>query len=82
MNNVKQATQKAEQYLTNLIPGATNIVLEEIELTEDEKYWFITLSYNDPSESKSVQNIFGKTVKIFKIRRDDGEVMAMKIRSV
>lgn len=82
MNNVKLATQKAEQYLTNLIPGAKNIVLEEVELTEDEKYWFITLSYNDPSESLSVQNIFGKTIKVFKIRRDDGEVMAMKIRSV
>jgi hypothetical protein len=82
VNDVKQATQKAEQYLTNLIPGATNIVLEEVELTEDERYWFITLSYDDPEEGKSVRNIFGKTVKMFKIRRDDGEVMAMKIRSV
>ena len=80
MIDVKQATQKAEKYLTTLVPDVTDIMLEEVELTDDEKFWFITLSYKDPLAGRSISNIFGKTLKVFKIRTDNGEVMAMKIR--
>lgn len=80
MIDVKQAAQAAEQYLKNLFPSITNIMLEEVELTDDEQFWLITLSYSPISS----ENIFGlvKDVKIFKIRRDNGEIMAMKIRKV
>lgn len=80
MIDVKQATQRAEQYLKGMILGASNIVLEEVELTDDEQFWLITLSYNDPAEG--IKQIFGKTVKVFRIRRKDGEVIAMKIREL
>lgn len=78
--DAKEATNNAVQYLKRLIPNITNIILEEVELTDDEQFWLITLSYNELSTG--IQNMFGKTIKIFKIRKDNGEVMAMRIRKV
>lgn len=78
--DAKEATNNAVQYLKRLIPNITNIILEEVELTDDEQFWLITLSYNELSTG--IQNMFGKTIKIFKIRKDNGEVMAMRIREV
>jgi len=78
--DVKRAAQNAELYLKSLVLNVSNIMLEEVELTDDEQFWLITLSYNDLSTG--IQNMFGKTVKIFKVRRDNGEVISMKIRSI
>lgn len=80
MITVKQAARNAEQYLTSLVTGVTDIILEEVESADDEQFWFITLSYKEPFPG--IQNIFGKTAKIFKIRKSDGEVVSMKIRKV
>ncbi|MEW6607639.1 MAG: hypothetical protein AB1414_09335 [bacterium] len=78
MIDVKQATQNAVEYLKSMFVGVTNIALEEMELTEDEQFWLITLSYSNPEE---IVGMF-KTIKIFKVRRDTGEVVAMKIRKI
>ncbi|MBU0567852.1 hypothetical protein KJ693_07415 [bacterium] len=90
MINVKEAAQKAAQYLKSLVLDATDIMLEEVELTDDEQSWLITLSYTASSASTGssvaadIQNIFGfgKTAKVFKIKSDNGKVMSMKIRKV
>ncbi|MBU0699797.1 hypothetical protein KKE26_00635 [bacterium] len=83
MIDVKEAAQRASQYLQCLISSAKDITLEEVELTDDEKFWFITLScYNIASD---VQSLFGNTIKVFKVfkvKRDNGEVISMKIRTV
>lgn len=78
MIDVKQATNNAVQYLRSMFVGVTNIALEEMELTEDEQFWLITLSYNNTEE---MIGMF-KTIKMFKVRRDTGEVVAMKIRKI
>ncbi|MDI6735515.1 MAG: hypothetical protein QME42_04865 [bacterium] len=80
MADVGQAAQMAELYLRSLVPNVSNIMLEEVELSDDEQFWLITLSYNDLSTG--IQNMFGKTVKLFKVRKDNGEVISMKIRKV
>ena len=45
---VKEATDKAVNYLTNFYPEADRVKLEEVEITDDNKFWNITLSYDEP----------------------------------
>jgi len=39
MINVKEAINKAKEYLVNFFPEAENVLLEEVELTADKFYW-------------------------------------------
>jgi len=57
----------------------TDIRVEEIELSEDELYWYITLGYSAKIEEPS---FFAEKYKTFKIQSKDGAVVAMKMRKV
>jgi DNA polymerase III delta subunit len=74
---IKEAATRAATHLNDLIPGAKNIQLEEVESTDYDKIWAITLSYYE------ADSLFGgKCYKILNVRKTDGEVLSMKIRSV
>jgi hypothetical protein len=83
--DAKEATKKAAEYLHDIKHiGLDNISIEEIEMTEDKKYWLITLGYVQYTRI----SIFGPTpiekkiYKIFKVDANTGEIISMKIRSV
>jgi hypothetical protein len=85
MIDVKQAADVAAHYLVDLFPNQTlsNVQLEEVELTDDEKYWLITLSY--PIQLRiSPLNLPAtkKEYKLLKIDSQTGKVRAMKIRKL
>lgn len=85
MIDVKQAAQSASNFIAGLYSNETisDVMLEEVELSEDEMYWLITLSF--PSPSSSSHPIFGgggRRYKIFKVDADTGEVLSMKIREL
>ncbi len=84
MINVKEATDKAKEYLVSFFPDAENVQLEEVEMTEDKAHWFVTISYEGISNSVASSLLVGKTVlyKIFKIDAQLGEVISMKIRDI
>ncbi len=93
MIDVKQAVKVAAEYLVDLYaPDAfSDVQLEEVELTEDENYWLITLSYKKPMTEVNLLGPIGimadlakneKGYKIFKIEADTGKVVSMKIRIV
>jgi len=84
MINVKEATDKAKEYLVSFFPDAENVQLEEVEMTEDKAHWFVTISYEGISNSVASSLLVGKTVlyKIFKIDAKGGEVISMKIRDI
>jgi len=92
MVDVTSAVTSARDYLQSiqhlLDNPLENLRLEEIELTEDEKYWLITLGYDVPGKPQTMSQIFGpgsnylREYKLFRISSDDGEVEAMKIRNV
>ena len=84
MINVKEATDKAKEYLVSFFPDAENVHLEEVEMTEDKAHWFVTISYEGISNSVASSLLVGKTVlyKIFKIDAKQGEVISMKIRDI
>lgn len=92
MINVKDAAKSAAEYFANLYSDQnySDVLLEEVELTTDEKHWLITLSYAyEPPPSILDQFPAGvpprpkpRKYKVFKIDSATGNVEAMKIRSL
>ncbi|HVG20799.1 MAG TPA: hypothetical protein VNI02_17260 [Blastocatellia bacterium] len=89
MLDVKEAARTAAEYFATLYDPKTysDLQLEEVELTEDQKYWLITLSY---ASTNATQTQFGallnlpvsRKYKQFKIDAETGQVQAMVIRKV
>ena len=93
MVDVKEAAKQAADYFRKIYSDKpyTDVLLEEVELSDDEKYWLITLSYEYELPIFSLPSgldPFGKRkdgprkYKLFKIDADTGNVKAMKIRSL
>ena len=84
MIKVKEASDKAKEYLISFFPDAEKVQLEEVELTDDKGHWFITLSYEGVSNSVASSLLVGKSVryKIFKLDAESGDVISMKIRDI
>ena len=83
MLDVKEAAQRASAYFAGLYSAETlsDVQLEEVELSEDGRYWLITLSYPERNELPGLLK-FKRKYKVFKIDGDTGEVKSMKIRKV
>ena len=75
MISAKQAAQKAAVYLQE-IKSVYDVSLEEIELSDNERYWLVTLSYSSNSLLSSNQEPW----KIFKVDAETGKVLSMKSR--
>jgi hypothetical protein len=82
MINVQEAIKKASSYLTTFYPSVTNVRLEEVEITLDEKFWNITFSFDDASKSVMPFTISNREYKIIKINTDSGEFKSMKIGTI
>lgn len=84
MINVKEAIDKAKEYLVSFFPDAEQVQLEEVELSGDKTHWLITLSYEGVSTSVASSLLVGKSLlyKIFKLDAKTGEVISMKIRNI
>lgn len=85
MIDVKQAAQSASNFIVGLYSNETisDVMLEEVELSEDGKLWLITLSFFTPPSSPHIfLNNRVKQYKIFKVDTDTGEVLSMKIREL
>lgn len=85
MLDVKQASKLATEYFASLYENKYhNLNLEEVEISEDGKYWYITLGY-DIERPFSVALPFTKTgreFKRFKIDIETGKVLSMQIRKI
>ncbi|MGF1515258.1 MAG: hypothetical protein ACFB5Z_16380 [Elainellaceae cyanobacterium] len=96
VKDVKTAVKSAYQYIQEFqdLMGADldDLRLEEVELSEDEKTWLVTLGYDVPIKRKSaldemMQSInaprgFKREYKLFAVNASTGEVESMKIRQV
>lgn len=91
--DVKSATNLAIEYFldtySKLITKGEmgGVRLEEIEKSEDEKYWYITVGYDDqpPKNLKSLADLVGRPIRRYKtitIDSKNGKVISMKIRQV
>lgn len=80
MINATEAANAAIEYLKSFYTGAKNIVLEEVELSEEKKSWSVTISFENALDSKSPSNIVARINKIFRVDNNSGQVIAMKSR--
>ncbi len=84
--DVKQATRIAMHYLFELMPALRNqnVMLEEVEQSDDGRYWLITLGYDSVSRAAVVLGLRGQAreYKTFKVDANTGEVLSMKIRAI
>lgn len=96
MVDLRTAVSSAHDYLISIqdiMGDLQDIRLEEVELSEDQKYWLITLGFDLPVNT---QNPFGissvitprgekllkREYKLFKVNSETNEVEAMKIRKL
>lgn len=92
--DVTSAVTAARNYFQTLKPllgdsPVENLRLEEVELSEDDKHWLITLGYDTPTMVQSVPAFLSpgskqplREYKLFRIDSTTGKVEAMKIRKV
>ena len=85
MIDVKEAAKSAIKYFTDIYgENIRGIAVEEVEMSDDEHYWYITIGYIDESKSTGFLQPFAqnRAYKIFEIDANDGTVKSMKIRDV
>ncbi|MBP0019555.1 MAG: hypothetical protein J7647_18635 [Cyanobacteria bacterium SBLK] len=91
--NVQTAVQIAINYFktiqNDLGDNIQDIRLEEVEISDDDKSWFITLGYDDPKQipynpilPDANYRQYERTYKIFEIAAETGKVKSMKIRKI
>jgi len=83
--DVKTAVATAVTYLKDLYSDEQlkNLRLEEVWLSDDEKYWYITIGYDSPTSVRDPLAILRppeREYKVLKVRVEDGRVVEMKIR--
>ncbi|MFW5845972.1 MAG: hypothetical protein ACOCXJ_07080 [Planctomycetota bacterium] len=83
MIDVKEAVRLATDYIKDLYDEREleDLTLEEVELSEDEQWWLVTLGH---ARRLSGMDGFGgqhrRCLRVFSIRADSGQVQSMKIR--
>ena len=86
INDVKDAVAKAVFYANSLLGSElTDFMLEEVELSDDGKYWLITVGFNrSEPQAGPLQALTGTTFrrvyKVVKIRKDNGQFVSMTMR--
>ncbi|MBW4544085.1 MAG: hypothetical protein KME25_06540 [Symplocastrum torsivum CPER-KK1] len=97
MITAKHAIKCAMDYLKSMKEdmgsgSISDIRLEEVELSEDEKDWLITLGYDVPVKDRILTDLgitnpaigqrYQREYKIFKVESKGGNVKSMKIRKI
>lgn len=85
MIDAKEAVKIAKSYFLDLFNDQllTNIQLEEVERTEDGKFWRVTIGYDRGSENQ-LRSILGETPRYYKVVTVDaftGQAESVKIRT-
>lgn len=92
MIDVRNAVAQSINYLQSihdLMGEPQNLRLEEVELSDDQKIWIITLGFTYKSDSdEMMKSVFGenynqnRVYKTFKVNAETGEVKGMNIRQL
>jgi hypothetical protein len=91
MVDVKQAVNKARGYLEDMyrIDQFKDILVEEVDLSEDNKFWDVTIGFTRLQESTSggpMATLIGQSAefkreyKVFRIDAETGDLRSMRSR--
>lgn len=92
MLTVKEAVQAAETWVRDLYPkkDLQHLRLEEVELSDDDRFWYITLGWAEPAVKESPlaaafrneMHVLPRVYKKLEVNAETGAVKSMKIRKV
>lgn len=93
MISIKEAAQRAAEFCQQLFIDAQDILLEEVERDENDKFWLITVSYLATAPKRAgiatpgtaMEGLFPRferRYKSLKVDAQTGEVVSMKIREL
>ena len=85
--NARQASQSAFDYFYDLfalrLPFVSDPSLEEIEMSNDGRFWLVTLGYDAPRPKNEripeFLQVPMRKLKVFKVDAATGRVLSMKI---
>ena len=91
MVDVKQAVSKAMDYLKDMYQTDSfkDVLLEEVDLSEDNKFWYVTIGFTRGQESTSggpmatligQSSEFKREYKVFQIDSKTGDLRSMRSR--
>jgi hypothetical protein len=83
--SVMDAVKQASNYLQQFYPKLEDLLVEEVEICDGGDYWRITLGFADPTYKAGITAAFAperkpRIYKVFKMDRQTGEIVSMKIR--
>lgn len=85
MISIKEAVQLAIELMADLYGSepAEQPLVEEVELSKDEKYWLITLGLSDTSRARSAIEAMTREElkprrKVVKVDAETGKILSMK----
>jgi hypothetical protein len=81
LKTAKEAAAIAIEYYQRISGAYSNAIVEEIELSEDNQRWLITLGIRSPH----ALSLYGKedvSYKVFTVDSLTGEVISMKIKKI
>jgi hypothetical protein len=86
MVDVKEAVDKAMDYLKDMyqIDQFKDVLLEEVDLSEDNKFWNVTIGFTRPQETTSggpMATLIGQSAEFkreFKVFQIDAESAALR----
>lgn len=82
MIDAKEAVRIAIDYYKDVCGESfSGLQLEELDMTEHEDHWLVTLSYVE-NPLAALMGEPKRSYKIFKISRETGQVVSMKIREI
>ena len=84
MITVKEAVMAALEFVDDIFADEKLLDprLEEVELSEDEEFWYVTLSFvRQPTKLvEALKGSHSREYKILTVRSETGMVQSMKIR--
>jgi len=93
MIDIKQAVNTAMEFVKGLYDRDTlkNLLLEEVEFSEDEKYWVVTIGFDFgglqvseptpfPSGSSPIRQ--ARIYKLIRIDKETGKPISLKLKKV
>ena len=82
MIDVKTAVERAFAYFEDLYgKNVGTVLLEEAELSDDNEFWYVTLSFEPPLERPTHSFSPTREQKVLKLRTGTGELVSIKTRS-
>jgi len=80
----QEAVEVARGHLSEVLQiPASQVLLEEVELSDDQQFWLITFSYPAPEGSSFAAVLGGnRAYKVVKLNANTGEFVSVKIRTL